>query len=218
MCGLCRRQGNRRKTQNFSTPLRFKGFLLHSRFHESKNCGFCPWLNNTDRQRKNMAQVHSSLEAAIVVGGSLLLIGGPALWWVFNRMDAPPKPPEGDPLPAGPMRSSDIRKIEVDLGVTLPDCYKMFLSSESPEEVDGTSVMRDASLIISATTDYRTGKFSAPCWPAHFVYIGDEDDACPYALDCNTGEVVETDHGNLKKTPIAKYASFELFISNLTKQ
>jgi hypothetical protein len=61
MCGFCRSQGNRRKTQNLSTPLRFKDFLLHSRFHGSKNCGFCPWLNNTDRQRKMKRLVISFL-------------------------------------------------------------------------------------------------------------------------------------------------------------
>lgn len=39
--------------------------------------------------------------------------------------------------------------------------------------------------------------------PPQYVYIGDEDDACPYALDCENGSVTYTDHGDLME-PLAQ--------------
>ena len=42
--------------------------------------------------------------------------------------------------------------------------------------------------------------------------MGDEADACPYALDCQTGRLIHTDKGHLNRPPLADYTSFESFL------
>jgi hypothetical protein len=140
-----------------------------------------------------------------------------ALWWVFYRMERPPPMPgAGVPLPTGPMSAEDIGRIAGDLGVALPGAYGIFLAS-SRGDIDGESVLRDAQLIIEATQHQRSDQSGSQPWPPHFIYLGDEADACPYALDCQTGEVLRTDKGKLDREPLERYASFELFLEHFKR-
>jgi len=56
-----------------------------------------------------------------------------------------------------------------------------------------------------------------PPWPTEFVVIGDEDDACPYALNCTTGRIIQTDHGNLKKAPLQEFDDMARLVAELRK-
>jgi hypothetical protein len=72
-------------------------------------------------------------------------------------------------------------------------------------------------LIIQRTLEQRSGYEGAPAWPSQFVVIGDEDDACPYALDCSTGRIIQTDHGNLKKTPLLEFTGITELVDEINE-
>ena len=103
------------------------------------------------------------------------------------------------------MTPLDLRSIEASLGVVLPSAYKEFMAT--PQSSANTSFWDDADEIIKQTKAQRKGFGGAPPWPADLVVIGDEEDACLYALDCRTGTVVQTDHGNLDSKPLATFGS-----------
>jgi len=71
-------------------------------------------------------------------------------------------------------------------------------------------------MIVDRTQEQRAGFAGGQPWAHQYVYIGDEDDACPYALDCDTGSVIYTDHGDLKK-PLARFASVAEFVKQLER-
>lgn len=153
----------------------------------------------------------SSLNAALLVIGILICVGGPLLWWVFFRMDEHPTPPAGEPLLTGPIAEPDLLRIESSLGVKLPEAYRKYLGSPRTQDIDEESIFGDADLIISATQEYREGFGGNPPWPGKWVYVGDEADACPYAIDVESGEVIQTDHGNPERKPLENFASFREF-------
>ena len=101
-----------------------------------------------------------------------------------------------------------IERLEKELGVTLPPEYVRLLVQPRPAAIGTVSVSDDVELIIERTKEHREGFAGAPEWPQQFVYVGDEDDACPYALDCTTGVIVWTDHGNLDQRPLERYGSW----------
>lgn len=163
-----------------------------------------------------MAKGLSSFQAAATVIGLLVGLGGPALWWVFYRMDTKPQQVQGEPLPTGAMTPTEIRRVETALGVSLPDAYSRFLSS-GDSSIDGESVLRTLELIVDATMMYRNGELGIPAWPRHFVCVGDEADACPYALDCRTGEIIHTHKGYLEKKPTARFPTFDEFLAHFSQ-
>ena len=95
------------------------------------------------------------------------------------------------------MTESDIALIEQSLGVKLPEAYRSLMSGEESSRLAEGGIFDDAGLIIERTKEYRGGYEGAPAWPNHLVYIGDQEDACPYALDSLTGSIVQVDHGVL---------------------
>lgn len=110
------------------------------------------------------------------------------------------------------MNTSDIKKIEENLKVTLPSDFVDFIISErNYDSIDEVSVMDEADSIIEATFAYREGKWNQQ-WPQHIIYIGDESDACPYALDCITGALNRLDHGNPDIEPLESFSSFKEFL------
>lgn len=114
------------------------------------------------------------------------------------------------------MTEEDITRIETTLGVSLPADYREHLAKNDEDEeehgvVDDVTAMRDADGIIEATRDYRAGFEGLPPWPAHWLYMGDEADACPYAVDCVSGRLRKTDKGNPLRPPLKEYASFDEF-------
>ncbi len=70
-------------------------------------------------------------------------------------------------------------------------------------------------LIIERTLEYRNGYCGAPAWPKAMLYVGDESDGCPYALNCDSGELLKTDHGNLERIALERYERFEDFVNEL---
>lgn len=154
----------------------------------------------------------SSLQAAITVALGLVVIAGPMLWWVFYRDGydgaASAKLTE-DPVLR--MSVQEISRVEAELQLTLPAAYADFLRTRG-DYPDNTTVLDTADLIIGCTTEYRHGIYGAPPWPWHLVCIGDEADACPYALDCLSGEIVQTHKGNTTARPIARFADFTAFL------
>ena len=155
--------------------------------------------------------------AAIFVIVSLVVIGGPALWWVFNRMDAAPTDTPFVDAPPGKLSEADIAQVERELGVRLPDAYARFLQVRD-RDIDATSLFDDAQLIVEATRDYRAGFAGLSPWPESLVCIGDEVDACPYAIDCKTGVCLRVDKGNLSRPPLHRYGDFEALLDALDQQ
>lgn len=116
------------------------------------------------------------------------------------------------------MTHQETTLMEEKLQVTLPTTYKQTVTSFPwPEFAGGTefSLWDDAALNVERTLEYRDGYGGAPPWPSDYVHIGDDDDACPYALRCSDGTIVKTDHGNLTARPLAKFASVEEFVRQL---
>jgi SMI1 / KNR4 family (SUKH-1) len=150
--------------------------------------------------------------AALLVIGILVLVGGPAFYWVFFKMDSSPI---DFPTPSEAVRlltDNDVARIESALNVRLPDDYVTFLIQDrSDATVDDTTALSDADAIIEATQEYRRGFAGLPPWPHLYVYIGDEADACPYVLDTESGRVIRMDKGNLDRAPIAEYPTFTAF-------
>jgi len=153
----------------------------------------------------------TSLQAALVVAFGFVALAGPALWWIFYR--------DGYTAPAGQvnevsilrMSEHDVRRMEAALQVALPWAYASFLQ-ERGELPDNTTVLDMADIVIACTMEYRAGAYGLPPWPAHLVYVGDEADACPYALDCNTGGVIHLHKGDVTTRPIARFDSFNAFL------
>ncbi len=99
------------------------------------------------------------------------------------------------------------------LGVTLPKDYRGFLSSGSGDDrIDDTSVLDDPDAIIALTQSYRKGFEGLQAWPEHYVYAGDEADACPYLIDCDTGEFCRTDKGDLSREMLERHPDFSAFV------
>jgi hypothetical protein len=113
------------------------------------------------------------------------------------------------------MKASDIAMIEEALGVQLPSAYRALVCGTEDSRLNDAGLFDDAALIVARTKEQRAGFGGAPSWPKEFVYIGDQDDACPYALDIASGVVLQTDHGNLMRKPLARYENVSVLIAEL---
>ncbi len=113
------------------------------------------------------------------------------------------------------MNAQDFQAIERELGVKLPDAYRDFQTNREPSTVDTTTVSDDTRFVIERTQEHRKGYGGAPAWPMDVIYVGDEDDACPYVLFCSTGRVIQSDHGNLSVEPLLAYPDFGSFVEAL---
>ncbi|HYF36143.1 MAG TPA: SMI1/KNR4 family protein [Prosthecobacter sp.] len=110
------------------------------------------------------------------------------------------------------MSEDQIVAIELKLGVKLPPDYRAFLMRDVGDDVlDEVTVLTEGDQIVEATLEYRRGFAGLPPWPEHWVYAGDESDACPYVVDCLSGRFMQTDKGNLKRPPLQDFGSFEQF-------
>lgn len=110
------------------------------------------------------------------------------------------------------MSGDEIASIEAALELKLPEAYRDYLAKERKDEIDGETVLGDAEPIIGWTKDYRAGFEGLAPWPPQWIYIGDAGDACPFAIDSGTGEVLQLDKGNTKRKPLARFASFREFL------
>lgn len=157
----------------------------------------------------------STAQAVFLVVGILTVMGGPMLWWVFYRMDNRPSTPVTLKRPET-LSAVDIAEIERVLEIALPQEYESFLRLRIPE-IDATTVIDTAATIIEMTLDYRKGFSGLPGWAADMIYVGDEADACPYALNCATGELFRTDKGDLARPTLESYRTFSAFIRNAAR-
>lgn len=114
------------------------------------------------------------------------------------------------------MRSEDLERIEHELGLRLPESYRAAMLELPPGRYDGYSFHEEPALIVKRTHEQRAAHAGRQSWPHHYVYIGDEDDACPYALDCVTGSVIRTDHGNLAQ-PLERFGSVAELLKSLER-
>jgi hypothetical protein len=113
------------------------------------------------------------------------------------------------------MTVSDIAQIEAALRVQLPSAYRAVVCDADASRLENAGLFDDATLIIERTKEQRAGFGGAPAWPQEMIYIGDQDDACPYALDVESGAVLQTDHGNLTRKPLARYESVSALVAEL---
>lgn len=121
------------------------------------------------------------------------------------------------------MTEPEIQSIEQALQVRLPKDYRQFLAADRGEDDPDDTTLEDApGPIIEATQEYRAGFSGLQPWPDSLVYMGDESDACPYVIDCGSGEVRRLDKGNLVRRPLESFPSFGQFLSHrrqeLTRQ
>jgi hypothetical protein len=162
-----------------------------------------------------MKEAHSSLEAATVVCSILSLLGGPWLWWVFFRMgeDKNYDQPTGV-IDETPMSDADIECVERELSLAMPESLKSFVQRErNSDEIDYETVAGSANGFIEMTREYRAGFVGMPKWPHEWLYFGDDGTACPYAIDCTTGEVLHLDHGNPKSRKLGSWPTFDVFLA-----
>lgn len=157
------------------------------------------------------------LQAALLVIGLLALVGGPLLYWIFFKMDNDSLPEsvlDQNELPSS-LLASDIKQIEARLGITLPLAYSNFLKARHNHPlIDDTTIMCDINSIVEDTLMWRHERNS---WPNRWLCIGDEADACPYALDCENGRLIRTDKGNPTAPPLDEYENFEAFLREYQK-
>ncbi len=117
------------------------------------------------------------------------------------------------------MKTSDVEVIEKTLGVELPGEYRKFLvSTRNYDEIDDVSVIDAPERIITSTIEHRKGFWGQKPWPTNLVYVGNERDASPYALNCDTGEFQRLYHGNIEKPPRASFESFGEFVSRRVEE
>jgi hypothetical protein len=116
------------------------------------------------------------------------------------------------------MTGEDLTAMEEQLQVTLPEAYKRTMLSYPWPEFASTTDSRlwdDAALNIERTLEYRAGYAGGPPWPLDYIHIGDDDDACPYALRCTDGTIMKTDHGNLRTRPLQEFANMDALVRDL---
>jgi hypothetical protein len=154
--------------------------------------------------------------AALLTIGLIAIFAAPIIYYIFwVDGSAVPKPDPSAWGPIDPMSEEDIEKIEFTLQVKLPADYAEFLrAGRSQDVIDSETVSCSVSRIIEATTSYRQGLYGLQPWPASYIYVGDEADACPYVLDCESGRFFQTHKGNLKTNPLSSYASFSEFVEH----
>ncbi|HOX08796.1 MAG TPA: SMI1/KNR4 family protein [Planctomycetota bacterium] len=116
------------------------------------------------------------------------------------------------------MQLNELERVASSLGVGLPEAYKNAMQRfPFLDDLGSTewSLWDDADAIIARTLEYRRGDASAPPWDHRWVYLGDDDDACPYALDTVDGHIVKTDHGDTGGEPLGTWANMDDLVSHL---
>lgn len=118
------------------------------------------------------------------------------------------------------MTDEDIARIETELNVRLPGPYREALRNFPFDEDRGTmnwSLGDAANDVIWWTRQFRSGYAGNPVWPSSLLCIGTEGDACPIALDLETGAVMKLDHGNPTLPPMERYETFQDFMDALIR-
>jgi hypothetical protein len=112
------------------------------------------------------------------------------------------------------MTDEDLRRIEAELSITLPEAYRAVVRAfPVPAHVgnDETPIWDDAAALIRLNQELRAGKIGKP-WPPELFAVGAEDDGSRYALDLGSSDasvfwvdrVLDGEHG--KRVPFAQFA------------
>ena len=171
-------------------------------------------MSASDPKRTSQSRgmrLSATLAATIVLIPMLFVCFG--VWWAFFRDDGTS---QSVPIPsseAEPISSDELNRIEAELQVSLPAEYRTYVGSKRQTTRDCYSILDSADSIIEATRTYRAGLEDLPRWPKSYLYVGDEADACPYALDTATGSVSRLDKGDISRSPLERYQSFLDFLS-----
>ena len=119
------------------------------------------------------------------------------------------------------MNKNDLDLLERFFDISLPDEYRSTMVNYPFEEDIGTinwSLWDDIDPLIKWNQEYRVGYGACPKWPKNYFLLGSDHDACPYALDLDTGVVIKTNHGRLADEPLEEYNSFSEFLNVLKKE
>jgi hypothetical protein len=109
------------------------------------------------------------------------------------------------------MKAEDIRRIEQELGITLPERYRARMVPYPIPAAEGNTdlgVWDNADRLIEFNRELRRGAPGGVMpWPPHFFAIGHAGDGCPYALDLRSGDAVWwVDHSHLDNPSSQKEA------------
>lgn len=89
------------------------------------------------------------------------------------------------------MKAEDIRRIEQELHITLPESYRARMVPYPIRAAEGNAdlgVWDDADRLIAFNQELRRGAPGGVIpWASHFFAIGHAGDGCPYALDLRFG-------------------------------
>ncbi|MCX2831464.1 SMI1/KNR4 family protein [Microbulbifer thermotolerans] len=155
----------------------------------------------------------SSFCAFIITIFSFLIFFAPVFYFIFIRSDD--RTDVSLAREEGGVNSFDdfqVEYVQKELDVKLPKEYVDFVKIDRPFFIDSTALIDDAFVIIELTKRYRLGEDGLPKWPNSYVYIGDEADACPYVIDCQSNKVFKLDKGNVDRPPLLEFDSFQKFI------
>jgi hypothetical protein len=109
------------------------------------------------------------------------------------------------------MLAEDIARIEVALGIRLPDSYKSVMEAFPVPAFRGTSevaVWDDPDRLIAYNRELRAGApGGVKPWPPRFFALGHAGDGCPFALDLDVGDAVWwIDHSHIDNKNSTKEA------------
>lgn len=133
--------------------------------------------------------------------------------WLKRLFGKPPEP-NSEQCGAVALGADAGALIASELGVAVPDRYAALLR-EYPLSREDCALIRSPAEIIDLTKQQRAGFGGAPPWPEVWLYIGDDDDACPTALNVATGRVLKTDHGNLEREELDAWDTLEDYVADL---
>ena len=116
------------------------------------------------------------------------------------------------------MKLEELHQIENALGITFSEIYKQVMVDYPFKEDAGTinwSLWDDSGKITEWNLIYRNGYGPCPEWSKNYYLIGSEGDACPLAINLESGIVIKTNHGRVCEEPLEEYESFEEYLAFL---
>ena len=101
------------------------------------------------------------------------------------------------------MTEADLRRIQTELGIELPESYReTMLTFAIPACAgnDDTELWDDPDALIARNQEYRQGApGGVKPWPVHLFFVGDGGSGCAHAIDLRSPDAAVwwVDHGHL---------------------
>ena len=98
------------------------------------------------------------------------------------------------------MSDDDVRKVEHELGLTVPAAYRTFVTNYPAALADcgagDFELMNSADRVIALNRDLRAGGFYGLEWPTHYLAVGENGCGDYYCLDttASAASVLFFDH------------------------